>query len=183
MKNIFYSNTWHIQTEIITETTLSEEHFLSYRLLSVNWSYGPEAYTSGRMSLIFDWWPRNTIGHLFCTTSNFVHNFVAIYELGLELRSGNAKIGAFLHLGDLDLWPLTLTFAWTSLLPVVITKITLIQWREHSEKAVTGGWTDGQMDWTIHRNAWSQVKTDWCIDLQCIKQRHSCDNTIVHGHV
>ena len=54
-----------------------------------------------------------------------------------------------------NLWPQP--FAWTSLLSMVITpqNFMMIRWREHSEKGVT----DGRMDWTILRAAWSQLKT------------------------
>ena len=62
-----------------------------------------------------------------------------------------------------DLWPWP--FAWTLLLSMVITSETfmMIRWREHSEKGVTDRQTDrqtdGRTDWTIHRAAWSQLKT------------------------
>ena len=65
-----------------------------------------------------------------------------------------------------DLWPWS--FAWTSLLSLIITPeiSMMIRWREHSDKGVTGRQTDRQtdrrtnrrMDWTIHRAAWSQLK-------------------------
>ena len=57
-----------------------------------------------------------------------------------------------------DLWPWT--FAWTSLLPFVITpeNFVMIRWWEHSQKGVTDGQTDRRTDWTIHRAAWSQLK-------------------------
>ena len=53
-------------------------------------------------------------------------------------------------------WP----FAWTSPLSVVIThkNFMIIRWRQHSEKGVTDGQTDGRTDWTLHRAAWSQLK-------------------------
>ena len=35
----------------------------------------------------------------------------------------------------------------------------MIRWWEHSQKGVTDGQTDGTTDWTIHRAAWSQLKT------------------------
>ena len=38
-----------------------------------------------------DLWPWKTIGHLFYSTSSFVHHFVAIGEFKLELQSGNAQ--------------------------------------------------------------------------------------------
>ena len=54
---------------------------------------------------------------------------------------------------DLCPWP----FAWTSLLSLVITpeNFMMIGWWEHSQKGVT----DRRTDWTIHRAAWSQLKT------------------------
>ena len=58
-----------------------------------------------------------------------------------------------------DLWPRP--FAWTLLLSLVITpeNFMTIRWWEHSQKGVTGGRTDRRTDWTIHRAAWSQLKT------------------------
>ena len=62
-----------------------------------------------------------------------------------------------------DLWPWP--FAWTSLLSLVITpeNFMMIQWWKHSQKGVTDKRTDrrtdGRTDWTIHRAAWSQLKT------------------------
>ena len=66
-----------------------------------------------------------------------------------------------------DLWPWP--FAWTSLLSLVITpeNFMMIGWWEHSQKGVTDRRTDrqtdrrtdGRTDWTIHRAAWSQLKT------------------------
>ena len=44
-----------------------------------------------RVILQFDIWPWKTIGHLFHSTSSFVHHFVAIGEFKLELQSGNAQ--------------------------------------------------------------------------------------------
>ena len=43
------------------------------------------------VTLKFDGWPWQTIGHLFHATSSFVHHFVvAIIEFKLELQSGTA---------------------------------------------------------------------------------------------
>ena len=47
-----------------------------------------------RVTLQFDVWPWKTIGHLFYATSSFVHHFVAIGDLKLELQSGNAQFGS-----------------------------------------------------------------------------------------
>ena len=49
---------------------------------------------SSRVTLKFDRWHWKTIGHLFYATSSFVHHFVAIGELKLELQSGNTKSGS-----------------------------------------------------------------------------------------
>ena len=43
------------------------------------------------MTLKIDGWPWKTIGHLSYAASNFRHNFIAIGEFKLELRSGNAQ--------------------------------------------------------------------------------------------
>ena len=43
------------------------------------------------VTLKFDGWPWKTIGHLFYTTSSFVHHFIFIGEFKLELQSGNAQ--------------------------------------------------------------------------------------------
>ena len=45
-----------------------------------------------RVTLEFDVWPWKTISHLFYATSSFVHHFVAIGKLKLDLQSGNAQI-------------------------------------------------------------------------------------------
>ena len=46
------------------------------------------------MTLKFDGSTQNTIGHLFHTTSSFVHHFKTIGEFKLELQSGNAQFGS-----------------------------------------------------------------------------------------
>ena len=43
------------------------------------------------VTLKFDGWPWKTIGHLFYTTSSFVHHFKSIGEFKLKLQSGNAQ--------------------------------------------------------------------------------------------
>ena len=56
-------------------------------------------------------WQRTTIGHLFYTTSSFVHHFKSIGKSKLELQSGNAQFGsksAFFVPRDLEIWQLTL---------------------------------------------------------------------------
>ena len=64
-----------------------------------------------RMTFEFDVWPWKTIGHLFYSTSSFVHHFVAMGEFKLELQSGNAQLSAiwrFLESCDLETWCMTL---------------------------------------------------------------------------
>ena len=81
-----------------------------------NWRYSPETANLGQnqrffFSLVtfeFDVWPWKTIGHLFYSTSSFVHHFVAISELKLELQSGNAKLGWNLKIFR-AVWPWNLT--------------------------------------------------------------------------
>ena len=47
-----------------------------------------------RVILQFDVWPWKIIGHLFYSTSSFVHHFVAIGVFKLELKSGNTQFGS-----------------------------------------------------------------------------------------
>ena len=64
-----------------------------------------------RVTLQFDVWPWKTIGHLFYSTSSFVHHFVAIGEFKLEIQSGKPNLGQirrFLELCDLEIWRMTL---------------------------------------------------------------------------
>ena len=67
-----------------------------------------------------------------------------------------------------DLWPWA--FAWTWCLSMVITpeNFRMIKWEEHCQKGVTDGQTDGQMEISVLRAAWSQLKTYHTL--------HSCHN-------
>ena len=47
-----------------------------------------------RVTLQFDVWPWKATGHLFYSTSSFVHHFVANGGLKLELESENAQFGS-----------------------------------------------------------------------------------------
>ena len=63
------------------------------------------------VSLKFDGWPWKTIGHLFFTTSSFVHHFKSICKVKLELQSRNAQFGSkstFFYPCDLEIWRMTL---------------------------------------------------------------------------
>ena len=70
--------------------------------------------------------------------------------------SYSQKVKLGFDLCDLDLWPLTLTFC-MDITFVVITpeNFMMIRWWEHRDRQM-----DGRMDWTIHRAAWSQLKTN-----------------------
>ena len=61
------------------------------------------------VTLQFDVWPWKTIGHLFYATSSFVHHFVAIGELKLELQSGNTQFGSNSTIFR-AVWPCDLTY-------------------------------------------------------------------------
>ena len=63
------------------------------------------------VTLEFDGWPWKTIGHLFYTTSSFVHHSKSIGEFKVELQSGNpqfwSKSAIFVQC-DLEIWRMTL---------------------------------------------------------------------------
>ena len=61
-----------------------------------------------RLTLKFDGWTWETIGHLSYAASSFVRHFIAISELNLELQSGNAQFGSKLMI-FLAVWPWNLT--------------------------------------------------------------------------
>ena len=78
-------------------------------LQSGNAQFGSKsAIFLSRVTLKFDRWAWKTIGHIFCATSSFVHNFVAIGEFKLELQSGNAQFGSKSTI-FLATWPWNLT--------------------------------------------------------------------------
>ena len=62
-----------------------------------------------RVTLQFEVWPWKTIGHLFYSTSSFVHHFVAIGVFKIELQSGNAQFGSNLAIFR-AVWPWNLTY-------------------------------------------------------------------------
>ena len=92
-------------------------HFIAIRefkleLKSGNAQFGPNSTIFFIfVTLKFDRWQWKTIGHLFYATSRFVHHFVAIGELKLELQSGKpnlSQIRQFLEPCDLKIWRMTL---------------------------------------------------------------------------
>ena len=60
------------------------------------------------VTLKFNRWPWKKIGHLFYTTSSFVHHFKAMDEFKLELQSGNVQFGSKSAI-FCPLWPWNLT--------------------------------------------------------------------------
>ena len=81
-------------------TTLSFVHHFKVmgefklKLQSGNVQFGSKsAIFLSCVTFKFDGWPWKTIGHLFYTTSSFVHHFKAMGEFKQELQSGNAQFG------------------------------------------------------------------------------------------
>ena len=61
------------------------------------------------VTLKFDGWPWETIGHLSFAVSSFVQHFIAIDEFKLELQSGNAQLGSNSTIFR-AVWPWNLTY-------------------------------------------------------------------------
>ena len=143
--------------------------------MNSNWSYSPETPNLGqirrflepcdleiwRMTLKNNRAPLLSIIKLYASS----HHHMWI-QTGVTVRKRWSWAVTSVTL-TFDLWPWP--FAWTSLLSLVITpeNFMMIGWWEHSQKGVTDRRTDGQTDrrtdgrtdWTIHRAAWSQLKT------------------------
>ena len=74
-------------------------HFCSNWIQIIDFSAG--------VTLKFDGWPRKIKGHLFYTTSSFVHHFKSIGEFKLELQSRNPQLrskSANCVPCDLEIW-------------------------------------------------------------------------------
>ena len=69
---------WHIQTGVTVRKRSIRVKICDF----LSW-----------VTLKIDVWPWKTIGHLFYTTSSFVHHFKSISEVKLELQPGNAQVG------------------------------------------------------------------------------------------
>ena len=143
--------------------------------MNSNWSYSQETPNLGqihrflepcdleiwRMTLKNNRAPLLSIIKLYASS----HHHMWI-QTGVTVRKRLSWVVTSVTL-TFDLWPWP--FAWTSLLSLVITpeNFMMIGWWEHSQKGVTDGRTEGQTDrqtdrqtdWTIHRAAWSQLKT------------------------
>ena len=60
------------------------------------------------VTLKFDGWTWKTIGHLYYTTSSFVHHFIPIGDFKFQLQSGYAQIGSKSTI-FLAVWPRNFT--------------------------------------------------------------------------
>ena len=105
---------WKTIGHLIYTTSSFVHHFksigeLKLKLQSGNAQFGSKsAIFFSRVTLQFDVWPWKTIGHLFYSTSSFMHHFGAIGVLTLELQSGNAQSGSNLTIFR-AVWPWNLT--------------------------------------------------------------------------
>ena len=142
---------WEIKEPLFYITSSFVHHFTAISQLKMELQSSKAQFRSkfaiflSRVTLKFGGWPWKTIGHLLYATSSFVYHFVVIGKFKpVELQSRNSQIGTkFFDLYDLDLWPWS--FAWTSLLSMIITpkkswwyddgNIVKKVWR-------TYGWTD-----------------------------------------
>ena len=131
-----------------------------------NLSYSPETPNLGQIQRFLDpcdldiWWmtlKNNRALHLCC------FQLCAWFHCHMWIQTGvkspeTTKLGV--DLCDLDRWPLTLTFCMD---------ITFDHgnnsWKFHDDTMMGTWWkrcdrrTDRRTDWTIHRAAWSQLKT------------------------
>ena len=84
-------------------------HFKSIREFKLELQSG-NAQLGSKLMIFCPVWPWNLmddlekIGHLFYTTSSFVHHFKSIGEVNLELESGNAQFGSKLEI-FCRVWP------------------------------------------------------------------------------
>ena len=109
---------WKIIGHLFYTTSSFVRHFksigaLKLKLQSRNTQFRWKlAIFLSRVTLKFDGWPWKTIGHLFYTTSSFVHHFKAMGEFKLKLQYGNSQFGSkwafFFVPCDLQIWWMTL---------------------------------------------------------------------------
>ena len=138
--------------------------------MNSNWSYSPETPNLSQMRRFFEpcdleiW--RMTLKNNRAPLPSNIKLYASFhhhmwFQTGVTVRKRLSGVMTSVTL-TFDLWPWP--FAWTSLLSLVITpeNFMMIRWWEHSEKGVTDRQTDGRTDWTIHRAAWSQLKTNMC---------------------
>ena len=124
--------------------------------MNSNWSYSPETPNLGQIRRFLE--PSDLEMRAWFHCRMWI-------QTGVRVRKRLSWVLTSVTL-TFDLWPWT--FAWTSLLTMVITpeNFMMIRWWEHGEKGVTDRrtdrrtdrQTDGQMENTICRAAWSQLK-------------------------
>ena len=91
---------WKTIRHLFYSTSSFMHHFVAIgefklEIQSRNGQFGSKSpIFFSRVTLKFDVWPWKTIGHLFYSTSSFVHHFIGIDESKLELQSGNALFGS-----------------------------------------------------------------------------------------
>ena len=143
--------------------------------MNSNWSYSPETPNLGQIWRFLEpcdleiWQMtfKNNRAPLLSVIKLYAsfHHHMWI-QTGVTVRKRLSWVLTSVTL-TFDLWPWP--FAWTSLLSLVITpeNFMMIRWWEHSQKGVTDRQTDRRTDRqtdrqtekTIHRAAWSQLKT------------------------
>ena len=136
---------------------------ISKPLVNSNWSYSPETHNLGEIRRFLEpcdleiW--RITFKNNRAPLLSIIKLYASFHhhmwiQTGVTVRKWLRGVMTSVTL-TFDPWPWP--FVWTSLLSMVITSeiFMMIRWQEYSEKGVT----DRQTDWTIHRAAWSQLKT------------------------
>ena len=135
--------------------------------MNSNWSYSPERTNLGQIRRFLapcdlEIWRmtfKNNRAPLLSNIKLYVsfHHHMWI-QTGVTVRKRLSWVVTSVTL-TFDLWPWPL--AWTLPWSLVITpeNFMMIRWWEHSQKGVTDGQTDGRTENTIHRAAWSQLKT------------------------
>ena len=139
--------------------------------MNSNWSYSPETHNLGQIWRFLEPCDLEIWQMTFKNNKAPLLSVIKLYasfhhhmwiQTGVTVRKRLSWVLTSVTL-TFDLWPWP--FAWTSLLSLVITpeNFMMIRWWEHSQKGVTDRQTDGQTDRqtekTIHRAAWSQLKT------------------------
>ena len=139
--------------------------------MNSNWSYSPETPDLGQIWRFLEpcdleiW--RMTFKNNRAPLLSIIKLYASFYhhiwiQTGVTVRKRLSWVLTSVTL-TFDPWPWP--FAWTSLLSLVITpeNFMMIRWWEHSQKGVTDRRTDrrtdGRTEKTIHRAAWSQLKT------------------------
>ena len=87
----FFGNTYSDSSNDLSNITSQSERFDSCDPPSNLNQIGFKSIFLAHMTLKFDGWSRQTIGHLFYDTSSFVHHFKAIGLFKLELQSQNIQ--------------------------------------------------------------------------------------------